>query len=499
MNQKDIKIIKNYLSEVSATLAKLPVEGITQVVELLEQTRANRKRVYIFGNGGSAATASHFASDLSKGAISKGKPRIKAFALTDNVPLLSAWANDTAYENIFAEQLMNFIEVGDIAIGISGSGNSQNVLNGVRVAKAKGVTSIGFIGFDGGKLKDLVDIAIVVPNHNMENLERRTMNILVTGGAGYVGSVVAEKLLQQGYYVIILDNLQQGHKGAAPPEAELVLADICEAQALEDVFHRFKIDAVMHMAAETVVGYSMSDPKRYFRNNIVAGINLLDAMLKHEVYKFVFSSSAAVYGDPKSIPIEEDHPKLPVNSYGESKLMFEHILEWYGKAYGLKHISLRYFNAAGATELLGEDHRPETHLIPNVFKAALDKNNPVSLFGTDYPTKDRSCTRDYVHVMDIAQAHILALEKIEQLSGRAYNLGNGEGYSVFEVVETAKKVTGADIPVKISSRRPGDPAVLVASSRRAKEELGWSPEFPQLEVIIESAWKWMRKHPEGYE
>jgi UDP-glucose 4-epimerase len=325
------------------------------------------------------------------------------------------------------------------------------------------------------------------------------MNILVTGGVGYVGSIVTEELLNKGYRVIILDNLQQGHKEASLPEAEFVLADICEAQALEDVFHRFEIDAVMHMAAETVVEYSMTDPKRYFHNNIVGGIDLLDAMLKHNVYKFVFSSSAAVYGEPRTTPIEEDHPKIPVNSYGESKLMFEHILEWYGKAYGLKHISLRYFNAAGATKLLGEDHHPETHLIPNVLKAALDKNNPVSIFGTDYPTKDGSCIRDYVHVIDIAQAHILALETIEQLSGRAYNLGNGEGYSVLEVVEAARKATHAEIPVKISPRRAGDPAVLVASSRRAKEELGWRSKFPELEAIIESAWKWMKQHPKGYE
>ena len=325
------------------------------------------------------------------------------------------------------------------------------------------------------------------------------MNILVTGGVGYVGSIVTEELLNKGYRVIILDNLQQGHKEAIFPQAEFVLADICEAQALEDVFHQFEIDAVMHMAAETVVEYSMTDPKRYFHNNIVGGINLLDAMLKYKVYKFIFSSSASVYGEPQTTPIEEDHPKIPVNSYGESKLMFERILKWYGKAYGLKHISLRYFNAAGATTLLGEDHHPETHLIPNVLKAALDKNNPVSIFGTDYPTKDGSCVRDYVHVIDIAQAHILALEKIEQLSGRAYNLGNGEGYSVLEVVEAARKATHAEIPVKISPRRAGDPAVLVASSHRVKDELGWRSKSPELEAIIESAWKWVRKHPKGYE
>ena len=324
------------------------------------------------------------------------------------------------------------------------------------------------------------------------------MNILVTGGAGYVGSIVAEELLNKGYRVIIVDNLQQGHKEAVLHEAELVTADICDTEALGRVFHRYQIDAVMHMAAETVVEYSMTDPKRYFHNNIVGGIELLDAMLKHEVYKLVFSSSAAVYGDPQSIPVEEDHPKLPVNSYGESKLMFERILEWYGKAYGLKHVSLRYFNAAGASEFLGEDHHPETHLIPNILKAALSKNSPVSIFGTDYPTKDGACIRDYVHVVDIAQAHILALGNLEKMNDRAYNLGSGEGYSVLEVVEVARKVTHLEIPVKISARRRGDPAILVASARRAKSELGWKPKFPQLEPIIESAWSWMKRHPRGY-
>jgi UDP-galactose 4-epimerase (EC 5.1.3.2) len=326
----------------------------------------------------------------------------------------------------------------------------------------------------------------------------KIMNILVTGGAGYVGSVVAEELIKQGYKVIILDNLQQGHKEAVLPEAQLAAADICDSKALEEVFQNLKIDAVMHMAGETVVEYSMTDPKRYFRNDIVGGINLLDVMLKHDVRKLIFSSSAAIYGEPQSIPIEENHPKLPLNSYGESKLMFEHILEWYGKAYGLRHISLRYFNAAGATELLGEDHHPETHLIPNVLKVALGQQESIRIFGTDYPTKDGSCIRDYVHVIDIAQAHILALGKIEQLSGRAYNLGNGEGYSALGVVETARKVTSTDIPIKISPRRAGDPAVLVASSKRAKEELGWRPKFPELEAIIESAWKWMREHLDGY-
>lgn len=324
------------------------------------------------------------------------------------------------------------------------------------------------------------------------------MNILVTGGAGYVGSIVAEELVKQGYSVVALDNLQQGHKEAVPSGAEFILADVCDAQAVGDVVRRFKIDAVMHMAAETVIEYSITDPKRYFQSNIIGGINLLDTMLKHDVSKFIFSSTAAVYGEPEIIPVEEDQPKVPVNSYGESKLMFERILDWYGKAYGLRHISLRYFNAAGASERLGEDHHPETHLIPNALKAASDKNRPIPIFGTDYPTKDGSCIRDYIHVADIAKAHILALGKLDGLSGRVFNLGNGNGYSVLEVVKAAQKVTRAVLPTKIHPRRPGDPAVLVASSSRAKSELGWRPEFPELETIIESAWRWMRQHPDGY-
>jgi len=325
------------------------------------------------------------------------------------------------------------------------------------------------------------------------------MNVLVTGGAGYVGSIVTEELLKETHKVVVLDNLQQGHKVAVFPQAEFVLADICDAKALEDVFRQFKVDAVMHMAAETVVEFSMTDPWRYFQNNVVGGMNLLEAMRKHQVNKLVFSSSASVYGEPQSIPVVEEHAKTPVNSYGESKLMFEHILQCYGTAYGVKHISFRYFNAAGASRLLGEDHRPETHLIANILKAAMGKDKAVPIFGVDYPTKDGSCIRDYVHVVDIARAHILALGKLGELSGRAYNLGNGEGYSVLEVVEMTKKVTGVDIPTKVGGRRPGDPAVLVASSSRAKSELGWKPKFPELENIIGDAWNWMNQHPNGYE
>jgi len=324
------------------------------------------------------------------------------------------------------------------------------------------------------------------------------MRILVTGGAGYVGSIVAEGLLEEGYEVIVLDSLQQGHRSAVSTEAKLVLADICDSAALDKVFREHEIDAVIHMAAETVVKFSVTDPRRYFLKNVVGGLSLLETMLTSEVQKIVFSSSAAVYGEPKATPIEEDHPKVPVNSYGETKLMFERILEWYGRAYGLKHISFRYFNAAGASKNLGEDHCPETHLIPNVLKVALNKSGSVDIFGEDYPTKDGSCIRDYVHVMDIAKAHLLALENIQCHSGKVYNLGSGSGYSVLEVVKASKKITGVDIPTRMCPRRPGDPAILVASSVKAREELGWKPEFPELDSIIESAWKWMKRHPNGY-
>jgi UDP-glucose 4-epimerase len=324
------------------------------------------------------------------------------------------------------------------------------------------------------------------------------VNVLVTGGAGYVGSIVTEELVKRGHSVVVLDNLQQGHEQAVSRGVKLVVADIRQNKALDAIFRQSRVDAVMHMAAETLVEYSMTDPKRYFQNNIAASMNLLDTMLKFDVHKFIFSSSAAVYGEPQSVPIEEDHRKRPLNAYGESKLMFERILEWYGRAYGLRHISLRYFNAAGASENLGEDHRPETHLIPNVLQRALDESSPVAIFGTDYPTKDGSCIRDYIHVIDIAQAHLLALGKVEELSGRAYNLGNGAGFSVLETVAAAKRITKKDIPTRISPRRAGDPAVLVASSERAKAELGWQPHFADLDAIIESAWQWLKKHPKGY-
>jgi UDP-glucose 4-epimerase len=323
------------------------------------------------------------------------------------------------------------------------------------------------------------------------------MKVLVTGGAGYIGSAVTEELVNNGYNVILLDNLQQGHRDAIPPEADFVMADICDTGTLEHIFKRFNITAVIHLAADSLVGESMTDPGKFFQNNVANGIVLLNTMLKHKVKRFVFSSSAAVYGNPETIPISEDHPKRPMNAYGDSKIMFERILQWYGTAYGLQHVSLRYFNAAGATLLCGELHHPETHLIPNVLKAALDSSISVPVFGTDYPTNDGSCIRDYIHVADIARAHLMALEKIDSLRAKAYNLGNGNGYSVLDVIETARRVTHSDIPVKLCDRRAGDPGQLVASSDLARTQLGWAPRF-ELDTIIESAWQWMLRHPAGY-
>ena len=325
----------------------------------------------------------------------------------------------------------------------------------------------------------------------------RKTNILITGGAGYVGSVVAEELLSRGYRVTVVDNLQQGHREAVLPGVELIVGDIRDEAFIDGVFGRSGIDAVVHMAADSIVGRSMSDPRECFRNNVGGGMNLLNGMVEHGVPNIVFSSSAAIYGEPRGIPIDEDHPCDPVNTYGDSKYMFERILSRYGMAYGIKHVSLRYFNAAGASERLGEDHRPETHLIPNVLQAAIDRAR-VTVYGNDYPTDDGSCIRDYVHIVDIAQAHVLTLEKLGDLSGSAYNLGSGRGYSVTEVIEAARRITGVDIPINIAPRRAGDPAILVASCELAKKEIGWRPEFDRIEDIIGSAWRWKQEHPAGY-
>jgi len=325
------------------------------------------------------------------------------------------------------------------------------------------------------------------------------MNILVTGGAGYIGSVLNEQLVRQGHQVIVLDNLRQGHRVAVVPEAIFIEMDLSNQGALEDVFRQHCIEAVMHLAADTSVEYSVREPGWFFWNNVACGINLLECMLKHGVKRLVFSSSASVYGQPKEMPITEAAPVSPVNAYGESKLMFERILYWYGEAYGLSSLCLRYFNVAGASDWFGEDHRPETNLIPNVIKVALGQKDYVSIFGNDYDTNDGTCIRDYIHVLDIAQAHILALSCLEgKVNSRVYNLGNGEGYSVIEVIEAVKRVTGAAIPVKVCPRRSGDAARVIASYDLAKVEMGWKPEYPELESIIESAWKWQKEYPQGY-
>lgn len=325
------------------------------------------------------------------------------------------------------------------------------------------------------------------------------MKVLVTGAGGYIGSIVTEKLIEEGNSVVALDNLSAGHRESIVPQATFIRANLSNAQELDDIFNRHPIEAVMHLAAFSLVERSMTEPGQFFQNNIVNGLNLLNIMLKHSVHKMVFSSSAAVYGEPDTVPIEEDSPKAPINPYGDSKSMFENILKWYGHAYDLRSISLRYFNAAGASNLSGEDHKPETHLIPRVLKIALGQGENIQVFGTDYPTRDGSCIRDYVHVLDIARAHLLALDKLESIAGhQVYNLGNGAGYSVIEVVETARKVTGARIPTVMCPRRQGDPASLVASSKLARLELGWQPDYPGIDSIIDSAWKWQKMHPLGY-
>jgi UDP-glucose 4-epimerase len=324
------------------------------------------------------------------------------------------------------------------------------------------------------------------------------MHVLVTGAAGYIGSVIAERLLTKGYDVIALDNLQKGHRQAVAPETRFVGADLGDTAALDDVFSRHSIGAVVHLAADSIVSESMTDPRKYFHNNIVCGLNLLDLMVKHNVSKFVFSSSAAVYGVPETVPITEEASLAPVNTYGETKLMFEKILKWYGNAYGLNSISLRYFNAAGATSRHGEHHEPETHLIPNVLKVVLGKAPHLSIFGKDYQTEDGTCIRDYIHVVDIADAHLKALDMIDGAGVRAYNLGSERGYSVLEVVRTVERVTGTGIQVIFEAPRAGDPPVLVASSELARQELGWSPRHSGLEDIIASAWQWQSRFPAGY-
>lgn len=323
------------------------------------------------------------------------------------------------------------------------------------------------------------------------------MKVLVTGGAGYIGSVVVEQLIQQGHEAVVYDNLSKGHRAASRPEAHFVEGDLAEKDKLTATLEQHRIEAVIHMAAASLVGESVSQPHKYYLNNVVNGLTLLEAMLQVGVKKLVFSSTAAVYGEPETMPIREDAPQKPANTYGETKLTFERALRWYDEAYGLRYASLRYFNAAGATEFCGEDHAPETHLIPLVLRVAAGKAERVMIFGEDYPTPDGTCVRDYIHVIDLADAHILALRALEQ-SSRIYNLGYGSGYSVAEVVEMARQVTGTWISTEAAPRRAGDPAVLIASANKIMLELGWQPRHSELDTIIESAWRWQQAHPNGY-
>jgi len=323
------------------------------------------------------------------------------------------------------------------------------------------------------------------------------VRILVVGGAGYIGSVTVDQLVAAEHSVTVVDSLVAGHLGAVNPEAEFAQLDVRDEEALNRVFAGHNFDAVIHYGGYIQAGESVRQPGRYFANNVTGSIVLLNAMTMYGVLRFVFSSSAAVYGEPDSIPIREDAPVRPVNPYGETKAIVERMLPWYEREFGLRWAALRYFNAAGATEDRGEDHRPETHLIPIVLQVALEQREAIPLFGTDYPTRDGTCVRDYVHVSDLASAHLLALQKTATGSG-IYNLGNGRGFSNREVIEAARRVTGQPIPVRDEPRRPGDPAELVASQERAVNELGWHPQFPELEQIVASAWRWHRAHPQGY-
>ena len=324
------------------------------------------------------------------------------------------------------------------------------------------------------------------------------MNILVTGGAGYIGSVVAEELVRAGHEVVVYDSLYKGHRRALVDGATLIIGDLMDSERLGRTLKERRVDGVVHLAADSLVGESVINPGKYYNNNVTAGLALLEEMRKCEISKIVFSSTAAVYGEPQKQPIKESDPINPTNPYGETKFAFERALHWYEKAYGIHYASLRYFNAAGATEHCGEHHEPETHLIPLVLQATAGKQPFVEIYGDDYDTSDGTCIRDYIHVADLARAHVLALGILDSRSS-IYNLGcGGTGYSVREVINVASEITGRECPVRVGKRRSGDPAVLIASSEKIRDELGWSPEQQSLHSIIESTWKWMQAHPNGY-
>ena len=321
------------------------------------------------------------------------------------------------------------------------------------------------------------------------------MNVFVTGGAGYIGSICTEELLNAGHTVTVFDNLTEGHRSAVDPRAKFVAGCLRDSKLVKQSLLDAKAEAIMHFAASALVGEYMTDPKKYFHNNMVNALKLADAAVECGVKKFVFSSTCATYGPPERVPMTEDLPQRPINPYGEAKLMFEKVLIWYAQIYKLEFIAFRYFNAAGASEQFGEHHRIETHLIPNVLMVALGQKTHVEIYGTDYPTPDGTCIRDYIHIKDLAQAHILGLQP-----GKTgfFNLGNGDGYSVKQVIEMCEKITGVKIPAIEKPRRAGDPPRLVAAANKAFSELGWKPQYPKIEDIVATAWAWHKKHPTGY-
>jgi len=323
------------------------------------------------------------------------------------------------------------------------------------------------------------------------------MRVLVTGGAGYIGSVTVEQLIEDGQEVVVFDNLSQGHRAAVHSDAAFVQGDLADRDAIDEAMRLFAPDAIMHFASRTLVGESMQAPFLYLGENVRNGLNLLESAVAHGVLRFILSSTANLFGVPERVPIDEDETIAPGSPYGESKRILERMLYWLEETRGMRYAALRYFNAAGATAARGEDHDPETHLIPLALQVALGQRDVIKIFGDDYPTPDGTCVRDYIHVADLARAHILALGALEQGS-RTYNMGNGQGFSVKEVIQAARDVTGHPIPAEIAPRRPGDPAVLIAGSERIRRDLGWEPQYPRLHDIVQTAWAWHVAHPAGY-
>ncbi|VAW36283.1 UDP-glucose 4-epimerase [hydrothermal vent metagenome] len=325
------------------------------------------------------------------------------------------------------------------------------------------------------------------------------MKVLVTGGAGYIGSIAVERLIKAGEEVVVFDNLFQGHRDAVHPDAIFVQGDLADKAAVDALMAAHRPDGIMHFASYTLVGESVEKPFLYLRDNIVNGLNLIEAAVNHGVKRFILSSTANLFDDPEKMPIDENERIVPGSPYGESKFILERYLHWMDHLYDMRYACLRYFNACGATETRGEDHDPETHLIPLVLEVALGQREKITIFGDDYDTPDGTCVRDYIHVVDLAEAHILAMRALEDEPSRKYNLGNGRGFSVKEVIDTARAVTRHPIPAEIGARRAGDPDILIASSETINHDLGWKPIYPNLRQIIEMAWKWHVANPQGYE